>query len=126
MFRTCTVFCLFFEGEFKFCNIQYASKKHLQLWKNLHTYNTCTLILLYIVIFLSLQRFHRLKKAVEYFKKFDTDQSGSIEKDEFNQLMLSIGCPKDKIPGALKALDQDGDGKISFPEFLKWLNWLPN
>ena len=71
-------------------------------------------------------RFHRLKKAVDMFKKFDADGNGSIEKDEFTQLMIAINCPKDKIPAALKSLDSDGDGKISFPEFLKWLNWIPD
>ncbi|XP_046848651.1 calmodulin-like protein 12 [Xenia sp. Carnegie-2017] len=71
-------------------------------------------------------RFHRLKKAVELFKKFDADGNGAIEKDEFTNLMIAINCPRNKIPEALKSLDSDGDGKISFPEFLNWLNWLPN
>lgn len=60
------------------------------------------------------------------FKKFDADGNGTIEKEEFSKLMIAINCPKDKIPEALKSLDSDGDGKISFPEFLTWLNWLPN
>ena len=81
---------------------------------------------LYLMRHFFVSRFFRLKKAVDMFKKFDADGSGSIEKDEFTQLMIAINCPKDKIPDALTTLDTDGDGKISFPEFLKWLNWLPN
>ena len=80
----------------------------------------------YLMRHFFVSRFFRLKKAVDMFKKFDADGNGSIEKDEFTQLMIAINCPKDKIPDALTTLDTDGDGKISFPEFLKWLNWLPN
>ncbi|XP_028398496.1 probable calcium-binding protein CML16 [Dendronephthya gigantea] len=71
-------------------------------------------------------RFYRLKKAVEMFKKFDADGSGSIDENEFRQLMIAINCPRDKIDEAKKSLDKDGNGVISFPEFLQWLNWLPN
>ena len=65
-----------------------------------------------------------MKKAVEMFKKYDTDGSGNIERDEFTQLMIAIDCPREKIDEAFKSLDSDGNGIITFPEFLSWLNWL--
>lgn len=70
-------------------------------------------------------RFHRLKKAIDMFKNYDVDGNGAIEKDEFTELMISVKCPSHKIPEALKPIDLDANGKVSFPEFLHWLNWLP-
>lgn len=66
-----------------------------------------------------------LLKAVEYFKQFDVDESGALEVDEFAKLMESIGVKEEAIAAALNGIDRNHDGKISFYEFLKWLNWIP-
>ena len=34
-------------------------------------------------------------------------------------------CDESQLDSALQSLDTSGDGKISFSEFLNWLNWLP-
>ncbi|XP_052815904.1 uncharacterized protein LOC128242690 [Mya arenaria] len=65
-------------------------------------------------------RYHVLCKAVEMFKKYDTDESQSISSDEFEELMNDLGASSDR-ESDFKAI---GNGKISFPEFLKWLKWL--
>ena len=40
--------------------------------------------------------------------------------------MISLNVSDDeKVDNALLTLDKGGDGKISFTEFLAWLNWLP-
>lgn len=70
-------------------------------------------------------RYHIIRKAVEYFKKFDADGNGVIEKEEFHALMASCGIARANWQSALRALDKNGDGKISFTEFLDWLKWLP-
>lgn len=70
-------------------------------------------------------KYYYTRKAVEMFKKYDRDASGTIEVNELKQLLKDVGY-KNSLQDALKVLDKDGNGKISFPEFLKWLNWIPN
>ena len=70
-------------------------------------------------------RYTTITKAVEFFKDYDTDGNGVIEKAEFGKLMAYCGVDSSQNQSALQALDKTGDGKISFAEFLKWLNWLP-
>ena len=68
-------------------------------------------------------RYYKVRKAVEYFKEYDADNSGTIERGELKKLMHSVGY-EGKIDDAMASLDKDGDGKISFTEFLAWLNWV--
>ena len=70
-------------------------------------------------------KYHILLKAVEYFKQFDVDESGALEVGEFTKLMKSIGVKDEAVTAALNGIDRNHDGKISFYEFLKWLNWIP-
>ena len=71
-------------------------------------------------------RFYVIQKAVELFKKFDKDGSDTIDREEFKELMASLkACDESQLDSALQSLDTSGDGKISFSEFLNWLNWLP-
>ncbi|XP_068682330.1 calmodulin-like protein 3 [Montipora capricornis] len=71
-------------------------------------------------------RYSIIEKAVELFKQYDKDGNDTIDKGEFKNLMISLNVTDDKqIDDALEALDTGGDGKISFMEFLAWLNWLP-
>ena len=69
-------------------------------------------------------RFNLMYKAVEMFKKKDVDQSGSLERDEFAKLHVEMGGDPVYLDSALNALDGDHNGKISFFEFMKWLNWI--
>ena len=71
-------------------------------------------------------RYYYIQKAIAEFKKYDKDGNGTIDKEEFKCLMTSLGCKDEsQFDSALRSLDTSGDGKISFPEFLAWLNWLP-
>ncbi|XP_065651178.1 calmodulin, flagellar-like [Hydra vulgaris] len=70
-------------------------------------------------------RYQRLKKAVEMFKKFDVDNNQSLDRDEFKRLFISLNGDPPKLDAALAELDRDGNNKISFEEFLRWLNWVP-
>ena len=71
-------------------------------------------------------RFCVIQKAIAEFKKYDKDGNGTIDKDEFKSLMRALGySDESRFDDAMRALDTSGDGKISFPEFLAWLNWLP-
>lgn len=69
-------------------------------------------------------RFYMMEKAVEMFQKYDLDKSGAVERDEFTLLLKDIGGKPDNVDIVLNALDKDGNSKISFYEFLKWLNWV--
>ncbi|KAK3098665.1 hypothetical protein FSP39_021751 [Pinctada imbricata] len=70
-------------------------------------------------------RYHRLQKAVKMFKKYDTDGSHSLDREEFKKLFCDCGGKAKKLDAAFASMDEDGNGKIAFQEFLKWLNWIP-
>lgn len=69
-------------------------------------------------------RYYYIRKAVDLFKTYDKDASGTIEPNELKELLKSVGYTG-SVKEALKVLDKDGNNKVSFPEFLQWLNWLP-
>jgi len=70
-------------------------------------------------------RYSRLKKAVNLFKKYDADNSQALDRDEFKKLFKEVGGKPNKLDAALKELDTDGNERISFQEFLRWLKWVP-
>lgn len=56
------------------------------------------------------------------FSKYDTDGSGSIDKDELAVLCKELGCEldEDQLEEALIDLDLNKDGVIDFDEFSRW------
>ena len=49
------------------------------------------------------------------FKKFDTDNSGAIDREELKQLFLELGheISDDEFDQVFQALDLDGNGTVS-------------
>ncbi|XP_074652687.1 16 kDa calcium-binding protein-like [Tubulanus polymorphus] len=59
------------------------------------------------------------------FNKFDTDGNGYLEAPEFIVFLGDCGMPEQQLEAAknyIKEHDLDSDNKISFKEFLKFLN----
>jgi Ca2+-binding EF-hand superfamily protein len=56
------------------------------------------------------------------FLSFDTDNSGSISKDEFRGLLERLGAEieEDKFDRLMNALDADGSGDVTKKEFVAW------
>jgi len=75
---------------------------------------------------LDLQNDPKMLDAVQYFRRYDTDNSGKIGLDEYKQLCIDLGqilkTDKDYATG-LAALDKNRDGVIDFNEFVDWLRW---
>ena len=69
-------------------------------------------------------RYKAMQKAVRIFKYYDTDASGGLDRSEFRQLHADVGGRPEFVDVALNELDTDGNGVISFYEFMKWLNWV--
>ena len=71
-------------------------------------------------------RYQYLRKAIEMFKKYDVDNNLAIDKKEFKKLFQESGGKGNKTEKrAMKELDTDKNNKVSFQEFLDWLNWTP-
>jgi len=67
------------------------------------------------------------RKDDEYKQAFDmadTDKNGKIDKDELKALFAQMGevLSDDEIQGMLTHADKDGDGNISFDEFIEMFN----
>ncbi len=62
---------------------------------------------------------NRLKGA---FNRFDDDRSGTIDRQEFEQLLATIGADMsdDEIDEGFATIDVDGSGQIEFDEFVDW------
>eukprot|EP01121_Diplochlamys_sp_Union-15-3_P021259 TRINITY_DN856_c0_g1_i2.p1 TRINITY_DN856_c0_g1~~TRINITY_DN856_c0_g1_i2.p1 ORF type:complete len:153 (-),score=26.86 TRINITY_DN856_c0_g1_i2:67-525(-) len=66
-------------------------------------------------------------KAIEYFQKYDTDNSGQIGVAEYKQLakdLGQVGLSEIDYKAGLKVLDKNKDGNIQFNEFISWLKWF--
>ena len=56
-----------------------------------------------------------------FFKKFDRDGSGELEKPEFHKAweFLGLSATRDEVDQAFKGVDVDGSGIISIVEFMQ-------
>ena len=56
------------------------------------------------------------------FDEYDTDKSGSLEPQEVSECAAKLGAKMtpEELDAAVKALDANKDGKISFDEFVEW------
>ena len=70
-------------------------------------------------------RFFMIQNAIDLFKKYDVDSNQALDLSELEQLLLDMGGHSCYLQEALKALDRDGNKRVSFTEFLIWLNWVP-
>lgn len=70
-------------------------------------------------------RFQKLCQAVELFKGYDTDDSDTLDKEQFQNLVSSIGYVSVDSENLFNELDTHHNGKLSFVEFMRWLNWVP-
>ena len=70
-------------------------------------------------------KFDSVSTAYEYFKEFDTDDSGTLNRAQFEALMNFLGYRTQDMDKAFETMDRLNDGKISFWEFMIWLNWAP-
>ncbi len=59
------------------------------------------------------------EKARLVFNELDMDNSGHLDCIELELLLLEYGLPRNEAKTYLKKYDTDGDGEISFEEFLK-------
>lgn len=69
-------------------------------------------------------RYNLIICAIELFKKYDCNHNRTLDRQEFLQLHSDCGGKPENLSVALKYVDRDGNGVISFYEFLKWLNWV--
>ena len=63
-----------------------------------------------------------LAEVRESYDRFDSDADGWIVQSEFERLLqlLDPDLSKDECGLAFESADADGDGSISFEEFMKW------
>lgn len=65
-----------------------------------------------------------LQEVREIFDHFDKDGNGTIDPNEFADLLdaLGSGFSDQEVQLGLEAIDLNKNGRIEFNEFLKWWN----
>jgi Ca2+-binding EF-hand superfamily protein len=63
-----------------------------------------------------------LAELRQNYDRFDSDGDGWIVEKEFSRLLqlLDSDLSNDECMLAFESADEDGDGSISFEEFMKW------
>ena len=63
-----------------------------------------------------------MDEICEIFDHFDKDGNGTIEVDEFSDLLSALGAEMGaaEVAVGLEALDTNGNGRIDFDEFVAW------
>lgn len=64
------------------------------------------------------------QEAAAVFKKYDTDMSGSLTRQEFAKLHRELQrekLVKQNLDNCIMQLDENGDGVIQFNEFITWI-----
>lgn len=64
---------------------------------------------------------HSRQELMAAFKKFDTDNNGSISVKELNDVLTRLGrhVSRADVEAMIQSIDTSGDGKVSFEEFCK-------
>lgn len=59
----------------------------------------------------------------QIFRTYDVDNSGSLDADEVRRFLHSLGqnATQEKARALCTALDKDGNGQITCPEFVSWM-----
>lgn len=59
----------------------------------------------------------------EEFDAFDTDRDGFVSIEELHQVMQKVGeqMSREEAESALRRADRDGDGRLSYPEFVAFM-----
>ena len=75
------------------------------------------------------KRIELLTQAADIFRKYDIDNNRVINLSEFEKFYRELyeqhqNASMKEVEEAMKVLDSDKNGVISFQEFILWLNWL--
>lgn len=67
----------------------------------------------------SWEEINRLKGV---FDRFDKDENGSIDREEFGQFLAAIGkgMTPEQLAKGFDEIDTNGSGVIEFKEFVNW------
>ena len=70
-------------------------------------------------------KYHYLSKALSYFKSFDSDNSDTLDRAQFEKMMKFFRYETIDMEKAFAEMDKDENGAVSFWEFMVWLKWVP-
>jgi calmodulin len=68
-----------------------------------------------------------IDKIRHTFRKYDQDQSDTIDGDELHGLLRDLGhlCTREEAMLIMAGMDPNGDGSVDFAEFLDWWHNAP-